>query len=380
MDVLIVFLLVLCIYYLQRRYLLPSFTHNISSVTENYIDILFIIHLLFFGVYFLYTFTSRSDSGEYYRLSVESQTWGELFVSGTPFVKFVCYPFSHVLGLSFNSVMLIFAFLGFEGMLFFYLAARENIQQLPLVWGGMTILEILFILPNSHFWSGSLGKGSLMTLGIGLTFYGLSRFNRRLHLLLIGAFIVYMVRPHLLLAIVIGVGLGVLFTQKGIKWYFRLPLIIFSALTIFIISDNVVEFTGMESLNVFDSKSLDHRVEQLGHGGSGVDVAHYSEAFKLFTFLFRPLFVDSPSLLGLITSFENFFLLFLSFRFIVNFPLFWKKSNGFHKAAFFTFLLAAISLAQISGNLGIAIRQKAQIFPLLFLFFAFSFSLSYKQK
>jgi hypothetical protein len=34
-------------------------------------------------------------------------------------------------------------------------------------------------------------------------------------------------------------------------------------------------------------------------------------------------------------------------------------------------LLAAISLAQISGNLGIAIRQKSQIFPLLFFVLAF---------
>ena len=380
MDIVIVLFLVLCIYFFQRRILLPVFTHTSNRVRENYIDILFIVHLLFSSLYFVYTFTSRSDSGEYYRLSVEAETWQELFVSGTPFVKLVCYPFSHILGLSFTSVMLIFAFLGFEGMLFFYLAARENIKELPLKWGGMTILEILFILPNCHFWSGSLGKGSLMTLGIGLTFYGLSRFNRRLPWLLTGAFIVYMVRSHLLLAIVVGVGLGVVFTQKGIKWYFRLVLIVFSALTIFVISDNVVEFTGVESVNIFDSKSLDHRVEQLGHGRSGVDIANYSESFKLFTFLFRPLFVDSPSLLGFITSLENTYLLFLLFPFLLNFPVFWKNSNGFHKAAFFTYLLASISLAQISGNLGIAIRQKAQIFPLLYFFLALSFSLSNNRK
>jgi len=60
--------------------------------------------------------------------------------------------------------MFIFAFLGFEGILLFYLAARENINKVAIVFGGMTLLEILFILPNCHFWSASLGKGSIMTL------------------------------------------------------------------------------------------------------------------------------------------------------------------------------------------------------------------------
>jgi hypothetical protein len=41
-------------------------------------------------------------------------------------------------------------------------------------------------------------------------------------------------------------------------------------------------------------------------------------------------------------------------------------------------LLASISLAQISGNLGIAIRQKSQIMPLFFLFYAYAFSYSLK--
>lgn len=374
MDIVLTFIIIIGIYYLQRRTLVQGFVSGNNRVTENYFDILFSVHLFFWLIYLIYAIVNRSDSGEYYRLTVETETWGELFQSGTPFVKFLCYPFSNILGLSYNSVMLIFAFLGFEGLLFFYLAARENISSLPIVWGGMSLLELLFILPNSHFWSASLGKGSLMTFGIGLTIFGLSRFNKRFLILLLGAFLVYMGRSHMLLAIVIGLGLGLFFTQRGIKWYFRFPFLLLSILAFLFLSDNVVEQTGAESLNIFDSKRMTHRVRELGKGGSGVDIANYSQGFKLFTFLFRPLFIDSPGLLGLVSSAENAFLLILAARFVIFIPSFWRGANGFHKSAVFIFLLAAISLAQISGNLGIAIRQKSQIMPLFFLFYTYAFS------
>lgn len=380
MDILIVCILLFGIYYLQRKGLVVTFGHNSNGVAGNYFDILFFVHILFTIVYLIYTLFERSDSGEYYRLASASSNWGEFFESGTPFVKFVCYPFSTILGLSFNAVMLIFSFLGFQGMLLFYLAARENIKQLPLIWGGMSLLEILFILPNSHFWSASLGKGSLMTFAIGLTFYGLSRFNRRLPLILIGAFLVLMIRSHLLLAIVMGLGIGLIFTQRGIKWYFRLLIIAVSYLLFSLLSPAVLENTNTETLNIFESQSIDRRARELGKGGSGVDLANSSQPFKLFTFLFRPLFFDSPVLLGFITSFENIFLIVQCFRLTMNFRLNFRKFNGFHKTAFFSFLFAAVALSQVSGNLGIAIRQKAQIFPLLYIIYAYSASILYEQK
>ena len=379
MDIVLTFIIIIGLYLLQRRTLVQGFVSGNNKVTENYFDILFSVHIFFWLIYLIYAFINRSDSGEYYRLTVETASWGELFESGTPFVRFLCYPFSNILGLSYNSVMLIFSFLGFQGLLFFYLAAKENITNLPVIWGGMSLLELLFLLPNSHFWSASLGKGSLMTFGIGLTVYGLSRFNKRILLLLLGAFLVYMGRSHMLLAIVIGVGLGLFFTQRGIKWYFRFPFLLVSLVAFLLLSDNVVEQTGAESLNIFDSKRMTHRVRELGKGGSGVDIANYGQGFKLFTFLFRPLFIDSPGLLGLFSSAENAFLLFLAFRFVLFFPSFWIRANGFHKSAILIFFLAAISLAQISGNLGIAIRQKAQIMPLFFLFYAYAFSFHLKR-
>jgi hypothetical protein len=372
MDILLILILIIGCYLIQRKSLISGEFFVNGKLNEHYFDILFGVHLFFGLVYLLYAYATRSDSGEYYRITVQTKSWAELFQTGTFFIRFLCYPLSNILGLSYNAVMFIFSFVGFQGILLFYLAARENIPKMSVVFGGMTLLEILFILPNCHFWSASLGKGSVMIFAIGLTFYGLSRFNSRFPHLLIGAFLVYMVRSHMLLAIVIGLALGLFLSQSGIKWYVRYSLLLVSFLAVFLLSDNVLENTGTESLNIFDSKKIETRAKELGKGNSGLDLANYNQGFKLFTFIYRPLFVDAPGLMGIISSFENIFILFLSFHFLINFPSFWNVSTGFHKTAFFVFLLAAISLAQISGNLGIAIRQKSQIFPLLFFILAFS--------
>lgn len=372
MDIVFILVFIIGCYLFQRRLLIQKTYILNGAINEHYFDILFGVHLFFGLVYLLYAYATRSDSGEYYRITVQTKSWAELFQTGTFFIRFLCYPLSNILGLSYNAVMFIFSFVGFQGILLFYLAARENIPKMSVVFGGMTLLEILFILPNCHFWSASLGKGSVMIFAIGLTFYGLSRFNSRFPHLMIGAFLVYMVRSHMLLAIVIGLALGLFLSQSGIKWYVRYSLLLVSFLAVFLLSDDVLENTGTESLNIFDSKKIETRAKELGKGNSGLDLANYNQGFKLFTFIYRPLFVDAPGLMGIISSFENIFILFLSFHFLINFPSFWNVSTGFHKTAFFVFLLAAISLAQISGNLGIAIRQKSQIFPLLFFVLAFS--------
>jgi hypothetical protein len=370
MDLFLILPLIIGLYLLQRRILVESLEFHDARVTPFYFDILFTMHMFLWIVYLIYSYSNNSDSGEYYRYSAESETWSELVGTGTSFIRFLAYPFSNLLHLSYNSVMLIFSFMGFQGIVLLYLSARENIDHLPIRFAGLSMLEILFLLPNTHFWSSSIGKGSVILLGIGLAVYGISRFNRRFYTILAGAVLIFIIRPHVLLALLIGLTVGVLLTNKGIKWFFRIPIILAAIGLIIVVSDEVVEFSGIESLNVFESSSVERRAAELGKGGSGIDITSYSQPMKFFTFMYRPLFIDAPGLLGILTSFENFFILLLSIRMLFVLAPVWNKANGFHKTAIFFLIMAAFTLAQISGNLGIAMRQKAQLMPLFFIFYA----------
>ena len=79
----------------------------------------------------------------------------------------------------------------------------------------------------------------------------------------------------------------------------------------------------------------------------------------------RPTRRDCPGvegLLGLIVSFENVFYLLITLR-LLNFKgmNYLITSNFMVKTALFSFLTVSTALAQISGNLGLAIRQKREV-------------------
>jgi len=307
----------------------------------------------------------------YYVRAKVGNDWFGLFQSGTLFIDFLTFPFAKYFHLSYESLMLLFSFLGFEGFLFLYLAARENISKLPIKFIGFTVLELLFLLPNSHFWSASIGKGSVMIMGIGLFFYGLSRFNSRIVYLLMGSFLIYMVRMHVLIGILIGVGLGMIFGKVKVSALFKIVISVTCILAFFYIYNDLVIETGME-FNVAgdNNESVTHLATELGKSNSGVDIENYNQAFKLFTFLFRPLFIDAPSIIGIFTSIEDvvYLILFINILFIGILKI--RSLNGFFVICFISFLIVSLSLAQISGNLGIAVRQKAQIMPLFFLVYS----------
>jgi len=374
MDFVFCLILIVGIYMFQRDYLI-SF---LNDTNKKFFDFLFIFHLIFFIIYLMYTSTNRSDSGEYYEKTLRVSSWIDCWETGTVFVLFVAYPFIDFLGFSYESMMLLFSFFGFQGMVFFYLAGKENIFNLPMKYAGFTLLELLFFLPNSHFWSSSFGKGSLMTLGIGLFFFGLSRFQKRIIPLLLGAFLVYMIRVHILLAIIMAMGIGSLFSFGNLKWYFKVLIIVVSIGGATFVMDDVLKVSGTETINILDENAgINRRAGELGKSNSGIDISNYSQGFKLFTFLFRPLFFDAPNAMGVVTSVEDVVYIFMAIQIILIGFVQILKWNGFFIISFLTLLIASIALAQVSGNLGIALRQKAQIMPLFFIVYAKVASLRY---
>jgi hypothetical protein len=380
MDYIVSLIIIFGIYFYQRDVLIDRISYSKIKINKSFFDVLFVIHFLSYIVYSLYTIDNRSDSGEYFAKTSLSNDWFSLYSSGTFFIIFLAYPFVNMLNFSYESLMLIFSFIGFEGLVFFYLAARENIYNLPIKIWGFSILELLFFLPNCHFWSSSLGKGSVMTFGFGLLFFGLSRFQNRLFPLLLGAYLVYMIRVHLVLAVLMGLGIGSIFSFGKLKWYFKVLIICVSMGGAAFVMEDVLAVSGTETINILDDNAnVNRRASELGKSNTGVDISNYNQGMKLFTFIFRPLFFDAPNVMGIITSFEDVIYLFLAIQIILIGFAQIHRWNGFIIIGFFSFLIASLALAQVSGNLGIALRQKAQIMPLFFMVYCKVASLKYNK-
>ncbi len=372
MDIIFIIAFILLI----NTYLVKSLFNRFNIPSESYLWTLFIVHFILTSLYFLYISNARSDSVGYYERSLNGTNWIDFFQSGTVFIYFLAYPFVKLLSLSYISVMLLFSYFGYLAIIFFYLAAVENVTLKP-IWNNLTAIELIFLLPNIHFWTSSLGKGSVITLGLGLFIFGLSRFNKRIFLIIIGLFITYMVRPHIFFTLVVSTMIGIFITNSGIKPLFKWTIFFIAIFLFFYLSEDVLKFTNAESLDVFSSNNIGHRAVELSKANTGIDISNYSLGLKLFTFWFRPLFVDANGVFGIMVSFENLFYLYL-FAYILKTILFtWSNLNGWFRISIFIFILGSIILAQITGNLGLAIRQKAQLMP--FLFFVYCKLLSYNQ-
>ncbi len=293
-------------------------------------------------------------------------SWQDFYGVSTPFIEFVGYPFIKYLGFSYEACMILFAWFGLLGFFYFYIVLKERLTYHHTFF-GYDLLSIILLLPNLHFWSSSFGKGSIIFLGFGLYFYALNKIKERWLAGVIGAIIIYHVRPHILFVVMLASAWGFIFSTKGISWTLRLMVIFVSFGAFYYIKEDVLALTGISEDEIFqDSTTLSNRAASLSTSGSGIDISNYSFLMKVFTFWFRPLFIDAPGMLGIIVSFENLFYLIIFSKLLGwDFISFFKQSDHVVKASFLTFLGVSAALAQVAGNLGIAMRQKSQVMILM---------------
>lgn len=370
--------------------LLVSFA-VIDKVASKYpfVNRAFLRNLSFYHIglslaYYGYALFNPSDSTHYHSrilLDFRGPNWSDYYGTSTIFIEFVGYPFIKYLGFSYEASMALFSFFGFLGFVFFYIFFKENIR-FNHQYLGVDLLTLIFFLPNLHFWSSSLGKGSIIFLGIGLFFFGISRIKTRIVAIIIGGLIIYHVRPHILLVMLVSSFIGFLFSSKGVSVAWRVLFLTGAMVVFFFIYKNVLTMVGVDEDELFtDSLNFSHRATELTKATSGVDIANYSLPMQVFTFLYRPLFVDAPGLLGLFVSFENVFYLLITLKLIssVSGWRFLFTGTFLSKSAIVSFLTVSLALAQISGNLGLAMRQKSQVMILL-LFVVISYLDSEKMK
>lgn len=145
--------------------------------------------------------------------------------------------------------------------------------------------------------------------------------------------------------------------------------------------DKIMAFSQLDGDNLVQSfnQFSATRSYELSKAGSGIDISNYPLALKLFTFWYRPLFVDSPGAMGLLVSFENMLYLFLTAKlFQKGFIKFLRQGSALVKTSAVSFLATSFALSSTMSNMGIIIRQKSMI--MYFLLFVIVSFLDYKKQ
>jgi hypothetical protein len=363
MDFILMFLLLIVF----NKILISSILKKYPFLSSKLLTNLFIYHLFFFGVYYANSLFSLSDSREYYSKAFEiGSNWDILSYTGTRFIDNFSAPFVS-LGFSYEAMMLLYSWFGYVGFVYAYLFFRENISVNVTVFKKFDLLQLLLFLPNMHFWTASLGKGSLIFMGLMLFAFGLKKPRQRIFLLLIGGYFIYMIRPPVMLFVLSGVMVGLLTGREKLGIGTRIAVVFASIAFLYAASSTILGVADIDAENTDNAveEFQDYstaQTDRLERSNSGVDMQGYPLPVKLFTFWFRPLFVDSPGILGLFSSAENLVYLLLFYK-ICNrrFIAFIRKSPYMVKVSGITFLLASYAMTFVMSNLGIIMRQKTMV-------------------
>jgi hypothetical protein len=343
-------------------------------VKAGLLNQMFWYHMFFGFVYWTYAQLNRSDSVNYYNHTFAWRTWFEAFSAGTDFIEWMAFPFVRWFGFNYDMMMFLTTWLGFWGFVYFYLFFKENLRFNPK-FEGWDAITIFMFLPNMHFWTASLGKGAVIFAGIGFLVYGLSWPAKRIWHIAFGSFLCYMVRPHILFAILIGMGVGFVLGREKVPIYQKYLVVFFAIGMSIYVYEDLILYLGYDPNNLagsFEEESA-LNMQRLQAAGSAVDMGSYSLPMKLFTFWFRPLFIDSPNVLGIAISFENALYIYMFSKIVrKDFLSYIKIAPAMVKMSAVVFISISISMTFVMSNLGIIIRQKSQImYFMLFVVVAF---------
>jgi len=355
--------------------LFPDFTHSDNKTLNK----LFFYHFFIAIAFHFYVDTFGGDAQHYWFEAkvIPFSEILELMSSGnaTGYMFLFNYVPSNLLELSFFTGNMGYALVGYVGFIYLYrlckLIETKEYSLSQLKFMRVSIFPWILFLPNLHFWSSGIGKDVVLFTSIIVFVYSLQHVKRRWIGILISMLLSFAVRPHITLFLIVAFGCAYLLDGK-LKTYQKLLIVgVFIAGFIGLI-DYVVQFVQLESLEVgvieeFSSNKAKNLA--LATTGSAVDTSGYPFVFKIFTFLYRPLFFDINGVLAIVGSFENLFLLIFTGLVITNKPITgFKRGSTLIKGMLFFFLLGAISFSMILGNLGIMLRQKNMFIPLFLIF------------
>lgn len=323
--------------------------------------LLYCWHTIFAVVYARYVLVNGGDARGYYRAGLEGNFD---FSFGTSAINFLSSILVQGFHLSFFSTFLVFQIFGTIGLLAFDASLR--VATVDKVKSIRWLATLIVFLPSVSFWSSALGKDALSFMATGFALWAALNLRNRVPLLVIAVLIMLMVRPHMAGMMIMGLAGSFIF-QRKIPLTQRLLLGSIALAAAAVMVPFGLQYAGVGNENTEDLASyIEERQQQNTQGGSSIDISSMSPPLQLFTYLFRPLPFEANGIFGLAASTDNMILLFL---FIVGGWRLIKGRNrnliGNRLFLWFYSMVAWVVLSLTTANLGISLRQKWMVAPML---------------
>jgi len=298
--------------------------------------------------------------------------------TGTPAVEQLTGLLYALIGPSILGGFFVFSWLAFFGLFLFHRAARIGFPEADQRRYALLVL----FLPSLLFWPSSIGKESLVMLGLGAASYGAARLLER-HAggwvsFVLGTSLVFLVRPHVAAVLLGALGVAFLFRRgrmSVIGPVVRLSLVgLIMVATSWVLGQAVARFLPNAADNSLDAvdQLLNKAAYGTAEGGSTIESVVPNSLldypFALVNVLIRPFLFEAGNVTQLVAALETTLLLtlaVLSWRRLRNLPIM------VFRRPYLLFSIVYIGVFSFAWsafmNLGALARQRVQVWPFLLL-------------
>lgn len=326
---------------------------------------LYLWHTVFCLYYARFAIYNTADARGYFIRSLDVLPSLTL---GTQAVDVITSVYTQFLGLSYLGTFLVYNIIGAIGLLAFAAAIRETL-------GGKSrrvqfYLSVLLFLPGLSFWSVAIGKDAPALMGTGLLCWAALDMRRRWIAIVLGVAVYVVVRPHIAAVILVALAMAIMVSGKVSTVKKIMIIAVLAAPSAFAIRLAISTIGLGDSGAFIDVGDLIEYRQSVNMGGGGaINISGLILPVQMFLYAFGPLFIGAGSLMGLVASLENAFLLFLVASSAVSVV---RRKSCLNPTVKWFYLFFALSLwivfALTTANLGIALRQKWMFMPMLLIF------------
>jgi Uncharacterised nucleotidyltransferase len=299
----------------------------------------------------------------------------------TNFIRWFTGVVYYVFGSNMVAGFFVFGLLAVVGS---YLWYRGTADAVPRIDKRLYLALVLFA-PSVAFWPSSIGKESLMQLGLGMVALATAhllrhRLARAAVLGVAGGWLLWVVRPHLLALVTLAAGFAYAVGRvrgKGgaMRSLTARPVALLAMVLVMAFAvSQATRFLGIEDLSLSSIEAeLDENTERTSqggseydHGGNSLNPLHLPQGAA--TVLLRPFPWETESPLQLLSSLESALLAGLIVVRLrsLRAALIGARSTPFLLYCWTLILLYAATFASIA-NFGLLVRQRSLVLPPLYV-------------
>jgi hypothetical protein len=316
--------------------------------------------------YYYYTLDNTADAPMYY---YDRSGLGQTkFAFGTVFMIRFTQFLAGTIGGTYFDYFIIFQAFGFWGIVLMMRTFEEIHDRIGVAPAPATIGLLFF--PGLHFWSSALGKDAPMLLATSLATWAALQLRSRIVQFVLALGIMVLIRPHVALIAVMSLAIAAVI-HRGRQGATKVILVAVTVIGAILIS-GTVESTLHVDLSSADSISdwIASKQETFG-SVAGTTTTVGSFPIRLFSLMFRPMFIDAHGAFGLIASGENVASILMIAFLIRNRreAFFLTRSVYFVSFSLVFWWFLAFLLAVVYYNVGLGLRQRTMFMPPFFAFF-----------